>query len=52
VTYVSEGGTAPCAITPRCQYDSLVGSWIDEAKVQYQGDFAKLDIAALLKKSK
>ena len=45
--------TALCAITRLwVGRDSLVGSWIDEATVQYQGDFAKLDIAAPAEKSK
>jgi hypothetical protein len=51
VTYVSEGVYRTLRYYAAVgQYDSLVGSWIDEATVQYQGDFAKLDIAALLKK--
>jgi hypothetical protein len=34
------------------QYDAVVSGWIDDAKVEYQGDFAKFDLPALLKKSK
>ena len=32
------------------RFNTLVGTWIGAADVQWQGDFAKLDIAALLKK--
>ncbi len=32
------------------QYNTLVGSWIDETDVQWKDGFDKLDIPALLKK--